>query len=292
MTDPTPQTTPTRDEAVREPFGYTSPEALAALNHKDTLLIWPGYWPGAVALYSDPPSAPAPASGVDAVAWQTVSDFVDEMLRDWAGGDDCRMGFGLNGATVTKGQFRAVQAALASLSPAATPRSEVEPVAIVENEGPAPIDVRFTEACGYGVDLPHGTKLYTSPAATPVEVGGEPVAWRAVAHPETRMGTMVSEIRHRLIEDADSLYGKGRWDLQELGALAKPASSPAVADLRALLDHALSVLDNYADPTGYTDNNGEQLSADESSHPGILAQECAAETRAALSQSTSAGRGE
>lgn len=70
-------------------------------------------------------SAPAPASGrVDAVAWRTVSDFVDEMLRDWPGGDDCRMGFGLNGATVTKGQFRAVQAALASLSPAATPVSE------------------------------------------------------------------------------------------------------------------------------------------------------------------------
>ena len=70
-------------------------------------------------------SRPAPASGrVDAVAWRTVSDFVDEMLRDWPGGDDCRMGFGLNGATVTKGQFRAVQAALASLPPAATPVSE------------------------------------------------------------------------------------------------------------------------------------------------------------------------
>lgn len=67
---------------------------------------------------------PSQTSGAEAGAWQTVRDFVDEMLRDWPGGDDCRMGFGFNGATVTKGQFRAVRSALASLSPAATPVSE------------------------------------------------------------------------------------------------------------------------------------------------------------------------
>lgn len=66
-----------------------------------------------------PPATPVqPTASVEAVAWRAVSDFVDEMLRDWSGGDDCRISFGLQGATVTKGQFRAVQAALASLTPA------------------------------------------------------------------------------------------------------------------------------------------------------------------------------
>jgi hypothetical protein len=63
---------------------------------------------------------------------------------------------------------------------------------------------------------------------------GEAVAWRAVAHPETRMGTMVDQIKWKLIEDADSLYGPGKWDLQELGPLyAHPA--PATVEMREAL---------------------------------------------------------
>lgn len=133
MTDP--QTTPTRDEAVRDVLAQTerrenglraNMDEVATLAHQMISIIRRGALrPDPKTGWLEPASAPAPASGrVDAVAWRTVSDFVDEMLRDWAGGDDCRMGFGLNGATVTKGQFRAVQAALASLPPAATPVSE------------------------------------------------------------------------------------------------------------------------------------------------------------------------
>lgn len=68
---------------------------VAIANGKDGILALPPEW------------SVSPAG-----AWQAVSDFVDEMLRDWPGGDDCRIGFGLNGATVTKGQFKAVQAGL------------------------------------------------------------------------------------------------------------------------------------------------------------------------------------
>lgn len=53
-------------------------------------------------------------------------------------------------------------------------------------------------------------------ATRPEREAQEAVAWRAVAHPETGMGTMVNQIKYRLAEDADSLYGKGRWTLEEL----------------------------------------------------------------------------
>lgn len=60
----------------------------------------------------------------------------------------------------------------------------------------------------------------------PATVGteDEAVAWRAVAHPETGMGTMVSQIKWKLIEDATDLYGKGKWDLQPLYTRPTPAA--------------------------------------------------------------------
>lgn len=59
----------------------------------------------------------------------------------------------------------------------------------------------------------------------------EAVAWRAVAHPETGMGTLVNQIKWMLVERADSLYGPGKWDLQELGPIpAHPA--PATVEMR------------------------------------------------------------
>lgn len=52
--------------------------------------------------------------------------------------------------------------------------------------------------------------------------------------------------------------------------------------LNGLLDIALETLDGYADPTGYTDNDGEQLPVDADAHPGLLALETATNLRAAL----------
>lgn len=52
--------------------------------------------------------------------------------------------------------------------------------------------------------------------------------------------------------------------------------------LRELLEKALTVLDSYADPTGYTDQYGEVLPADAEVHEGLLARDTAAEIRAAL----------
>jgi len=57
--------------------------------------------------------------------------------------------------------------------------------------------------------------------------------------------------------------------------------APAVA-VPELLGKALAALDNYADPTGYTDGNGEQLDANAEVHEGLLAKSVAAEIRAAL----------
>ena len=61
------------------------------------------------------------------------------------------------------------------------------------------------------------------------------------------------------------------------------ASEAVVEKLRDLLDVALEALDNYSDPTSYTDNNGEQLLADYDVHPGLLARDTASSIRAALS---------
>lgn len=55
------------------------------------------------------------------------------------------------------------------------------------------------------------------------------------------------------------------------------------AGLREALTDARDVLALYADPTGYTDNNGEQLAADETVHPGCLAQGAVAQIDATLS---------
>ncbi|MEX2739961.1 hypothetical protein AB3480_00680 [Rhizobium mongolense] len=56
--------------------------------------------------------------------------------------------------------------------------------------------------------------------------------------------------------------------------------------LREALQKAISTLDSYADPTGYTDGYGELLPADAVQHEGLLAKETADFCRAALSQGT------
>ncbi|WP_336801694.1 hypothetical protein [Kaistia sp. MMO-174] len=62
-------------------------------------------------------------------------------------------------------------------------------------------------------------------------------------------------------------------------ALVEPAPAVAVPEVARV---ALAALDNYADPTGYTDSNGEQYEAGEDVHPGLLAKTAAAEIRAIL----------
>lgn len=65
-----------------------------------------------------------------------------------------------------------------------------------------------------------------------------------------------------------------------------PVSSESVeVDLIALLGKALSTLDTYADPTGYTDGYGELLPADAVEHEGSLAASVAREIRAAITPS-------
>lgn len=59
---------------------------------------------------------------------------------------------------------------------------------------------------------------------------GEAVAWRAAAHPETGMGTMVNQIKWMLVDDADRLYGPGKWDLQELVPLGHAHPAPATVE--------------------------------------------------------------
>lgn len=63
--------------------------------------------------------------------------------------------------------------------------------------------------------------------------------------------------------------------------------SAEVERLRGLLDVALETLDNYADQTGYTDSNGEQLPADDGAHPGLLAKQTARDLRTALAATRS-----
>lgn len=70
-------------------------------------------------------------------------------------------------------------------------------------------------------------------ATRPEREAQEAVAWRAVAHPETGMGTMVNQIKYRLIEDADSLYGKGRWTLEELVPRLTPPDAAATIPRKA-----------------------------------------------------------
>lgn len=50
----------------------------------------------------------------------------------------------------------------------------------------------------------------------------------------------------------------------------------------ASINEALTTLDIYADPTGYTDRYGDQVPADAVRHPGLLAKDTAAKIRATL----------
>ena len=64
-------------------------------------------------------------------------------------------------------------------------------------------------------------------AAQPVREGkAEPVAWRAVAHPETGMGAIVDQNRAMLSIEADRTFGKGRWNLEALGPNAQLNEEP------------------------------------------------------------------
>lgn len=116
MTDPTPQTTPTRDEAV--PTGWK----LVPIEPTDEMVAaWPRFNKGAGherAIYAAMlASAPAPASGgVDVVSAQTMRD-----KAEW------HVSLGRRRDTVFSSDE--VLGLIASLSPAATPVSEAEPVA-------------------------------------------------------------------------------------------------------------------------------------------------------------------
>jgi len=80
---------------------------------------------------------------------------------------------------------------------------------------------------------------------------GEAVAWRAVAHPKTRMGTMVDQIEWMLIERADSLYGKGCWDLQPLYASpAPPPDATAAGGVDAVARRAKYLLNRMENDDG------------------------------------------
>ncbi len=52
--------------------------------------------------------------------------------------------------------------------------------------------------------------------------------------------------------------------------------------MRELLNRARSTLESYADPSGYTDNEGEPFTADDAHHPGALAAATLAEIDEAL----------
>jgi len=77
---------------------------------------------------------------------------------------------------------------------------------------------------------------------------------------------------------------KPRGPVQLYPAAAFELAEPARSDLHDLLEEALSVLDGYADPTGYTDNYGEQLPADAVQHQGLLAKATVEKIRAALAK--------
>ena len=65
-------------------------------------------------------------------------------------------------------------------------------------------------------------------------------------------------------------------------ATALTAAEARIAELEAALSEAERTLENYADPTGYTDNFGDQYEPDEGVHPGLLAAETLRVVRAAL----------
>ena len=69
------------------------------------------------------------------------------------------------------------------------------------------------------------------------------------------------------LTDAERQAGVDHW-------ITPPASDAAVSAgaLREALQRARETLEVYADPTGYTDNEGEQLTAEDELHPGLLAQ--------------------
>ncbi|MBS7545073.1 hypothetical protein [Ancylobacter oerskovii] len=64
--------------------------------------------------------------------------------------------------------------------------------------------------------------------------------------------------------------------------VALTACKGEVERLTGLVDVALDALDNYADPTGYSDNTGEPYGPEDVNYPGTFAKETAANIRAAL----------
>jgi hypothetical protein len=106
-------------------------------------------------------------------------------------------------------------------------------------------------------------------------------------------GTLIfddEELSFEPIDEDDARQYRGaRVANSELVALrdylvtAFPATTPRPSsELVAALRKALDTLDIYADPTGYTDSQGEQLSADDEIHPGLLARDTAVAIRSAL----------
>lgn len=84
---------------------------------------------------------------------------------------------------------------------------------------------------------------------------------------------------------------KFRESIRRLAAADHKVASDTGAGLRGALVKAREALAIYADPTGYTDNNGEQLTPDEAVHPGLLAASTLSEIDAALAIPTDATDG-
>jgi len=80
------------------------------------------------------------------------------------------------------------------------------------------------------------------------------------------------------------LHGVSRDMLETALSLAPQVKETAAPEMRmrGLLEEVLTVLDGYADPTGYTDRYGDPLPADAELHEGLLAKATAERIRAAL----------
>jgi|GEM_PF-5368604 hypothetical protein len=115
-----------------------------------------------------------------------------------------------------------------------------------------------------------------------VDVPVEPVAWQYFND---------GAWRHSTNPEYHRTTGYEMRPLFAHPPLREGEDSAEVVRLRGLLDVALDALDSYADPTGYTDNNGEQLAPDEVVHQGLLAKETAANLRSALTTEPAAPEG-
>ncbi|WP_454683963.1 hypothetical protein [Ancylobacter moscoviensis] len=96
--------------------------------------------------------------------------------------------------------------------------------------------------------------------------------WLKIADDPHEGGARYPELGRRAIETE-----------QALTILGEIAGGQAEAD--RLLKVALEALDNYADPSGYRDNYGEEYTATDN-HPGSLARNTAARIRSALVEGT------